>query len=150
MVCLVILRAWTGLCLSFMLFFFKQKTAYEMRISDWSSDVCSSDLWSTTAIDISESRLARLRDNLARTHLAAEVVAADALVWTPEAPADDVLLAAPCSATGLFRRPPAVLPRLRPGLVEVGRMRDVEGKRCSLRVDLGGRRVHKQQISKIL
>src|SRR3546814_1167214 len=29
-----------------MLFFvFKQKTAYEMRISDWSSDVCSSDLW---------------------------------------------------------------------------------------------------------
>src|SRR3546814_4858418 len=30
------------ICLSF--FFFKQKTAYEMRISDWSSDVCSSDL----------------------------------------------------------------------------------------------------------
>src|SRR3546814_10438278 len=29
-------------------FFFKQKTAYEMRISDWSSDVCSSDLGSTT------------------------------------------------------------------------------------------------------
>src|SRR3546814_5544675 len=28
----------------FMFFFFKQKTAYEMRISDWSSDVCSSDL----------------------------------------------------------------------------------------------------------
>src|SRR3546814_9254154 len=31
------------MCLHF-LFFFKQKTAYEMRISDWSSDVCSSDL----------------------------------------------------------------------------------------------------------
>src|SRR3546814_1770215 len=31
----------TGL---FVFFFFKQKTAYEMRISDWSSDVCSSDL----------------------------------------------------------------------------------------------------------
>src|SRR3546814_4064832 len=30
--------------LSFYFFFFKQKTAYEMRISDWSSDVCSSDL----------------------------------------------------------------------------------------------------------
>src|SRR3546814_1682688 len=28
----------------FMFFFFKQNTAYEMRISDWSSDVCSSDL----------------------------------------------------------------------------------------------------------
>src|SRR3546814_600680 len=32
------------LILVFMFFFFKQKTAYEMRISDWSSDVCSSDL----------------------------------------------------------------------------------------------------------
>src|SRR3546814_3675200 len=31
-------------CFSVLLFFFKQKTAYEMRISDWSSDVCSSDL----------------------------------------------------------------------------------------------------------
>src|SRR3546814_6815714 len=32
-------------CVSFFwFFFFKQKTAYEMRISDWSSDVCSSDL----------------------------------------------------------------------------------------------------------
>src|SRR3546814_10901062 len=29
----------------FFFFFFKQKTAYEMRISDWSSDVCSSDLY---------------------------------------------------------------------------------------------------------
>src|SRR3546814_10099883 len=35
----------TTLCLVFLyVFFFKQKTAYEMRISDWSSDVCSSDL----------------------------------------------------------------------------------------------------------
>src|SRR3546814_6561884 len=32
------------MCLLFSVFFFKQKTAYEMRISDWSSDVCSSDL----------------------------------------------------------------------------------------------------------
>src|SRR3546814_2565243 len=31
----------------FCFFFFKQKTAYEMRISDWSSDVCSSDLWNS-------------------------------------------------------------------------------------------------------
>src|SRR3546814_6422848 len=33
-------------------FFFKQKTAYEMRISDWSSDVCSSDLEATGVISI--------------------------------------------------------------------------------------------------
>src|SRR3546814_3788372 len=38
---LVIVDAFIGF---FMIFFFKQKTAYEMRISDWSSDVCSSDL----------------------------------------------------------------------------------------------------------
>src|SRR3546814_3615616 len=31
-------------CVMLIFFFFKQKTAYEMRISDWSSDVCSSDL----------------------------------------------------------------------------------------------------------
>src|SRR3546814_14071227 len=35
-----------------MFFFFKQKTAYEMRISDWSSDVCSSDLCRPAAADI--------------------------------------------------------------------------------------------------
>src|SRR3546814_5573800 len=33
-----------SICLIIFFFFFKQKTAYEMRISDWSSDVCSSDL----------------------------------------------------------------------------------------------------------
>src|SRR3546814_10763657 len=37
-----------GLCYDVLFFFFKQKTAYEMRISDWSSDVCSSDLLSST------------------------------------------------------------------------------------------------------
>src|SRR3546814_1374107 len=37
----VIASAFAG---PFFFFFFKQKTAYEMRISDWSSDVCSSDL----------------------------------------------------------------------------------------------------------
>src|SRR3546814_9446029 len=39
---LCVLLSVLGTC--FVLFFFKQKTAYEMRISDWSSDVCSSDL----------------------------------------------------------------------------------------------------------
>src|SRR3546814_4930728 len=33
----------------FIMFLFKQKTAYEMRISDWSSDVCSSDLFASIA-----------------------------------------------------------------------------------------------------
>src|SRR3546814_10866792 len=42
------LAAYRSLVLFF--FFFKQKTAYEMRISDWSSDVCSSDLRALSAI----------------------------------------------------------------------------------------------------
>src|SRR3546814_3123368 len=45
-------------------FFFKQKTAYEMRISDWSSDVCSSDLESN-AIDGVQTSLATLKAALA-------------------------------------------------------------------------------------
>src|SRR3546814_3478221 len=39
------------MCLS-CFFFFKQKTAYEMRISDWSSDVCSSDLLAGTFLKV--------------------------------------------------------------------------------------------------
>src|SRR3546814_3230407 len=35
---------YVAVCVGVNLFFFKQKTAYEVRISDWSSDVCSSDL----------------------------------------------------------------------------------------------------------
>src|SRR3546814_2190646 len=37
-------------CIVSVCFFFKQKTAYELRISDWSSDVCSSDLFTDCAV----------------------------------------------------------------------------------------------------
>ena len=73
--------------------------------------------WQVTAIDSSESRLARLSDNLARTRLSAEIVTADLLVWHPKQPADAVLLDAPCSATGIFRRHPDVLHRVRPSVI---------------------------------
>lgn len=63
-----------------------------------------------TALDRSESRLRRLRENLARTQLAADIVIADALTWAGE-PFDAVLLDAPCSATATFRRHPEVLYR---------------------------------------
>ncbi len=59
-----------------------------------------------TALDVSEPRLARLRENLARTGLVAEVVVADALDWQPDAAFDAILLDAPCSATGTVRRHP--------------------------------------------
>jgi 16S rRNA (cytosine967-C5)-methyltransferase len=67
-----------------------------------------------TALDVSEARLGRLRENLARTGFAAEIVVADALGWDPEAPFDAILLDAPCSATGTIRRHPD-LPYLRGG-----------------------------------
>src|SRR3546814_17235346 len=44
MICYFMLSFGCQFCYSIFFFFFKQKTAYEMRISDWSSDVCSSDL----------------------------------------------------------------------------------------------------------
>ena len=73
--------------------------------------------WRVTAVDISESRLARLSDNLARTGLDAEIVAADVMAWQPPAAIDAILLDAPCSATGIFRRHPEVLHRVRPRAV---------------------------------
>ena len=74
--------------------------------------------WRVVAVDASESRLARLRDNLARTRLDAKVIRADLTSWAPAAPADAVLLDAPCSATGIFRRHPDVLHRIRPAVIE--------------------------------
>ncbi|MDJ0684334.1 MAG: transcription antitermination factor NusB [Alphaproteobacteria bacterium] len=59
-----------------------------------------------TALDISAPRLARLRENLDRLGLAAEIVQADATVWRTKKRADAVLLDAPCSATGTIRRHP--------------------------------------------
>ncbi len=70
-----------------------------------------------TALDRSESRLSRLKENLARTGLKAELVVGDAREWSPNAPFDAVLLDAPCSATGTFRRHPEVLYRARPEII---------------------------------
>jgi 16S rRNA (cytosine967-C5)-methyltransferase len=70
--------------------------------------------WKVTAVDISESRLARLSENLVRTGLAADIVTADVMTWQPPAPVDAILLDAPCSATGIYRRHPDVLYRVRP------------------------------------
>lgn len=59
-----------------------------------------------TAVDISESRLRKLRDNLARTGLSAEIRVEDVLSPELAGAWDAVLLDAPCSATGTIRRHP--------------------------------------------
>src|SRR3546814_1627802 len=105
----------------YLFFFFKQKTAYEMRISDWSSDVCSSDLTlSSTLISISSSCLL--------AGFAAPVVISR-LVGEAHEPVDRVRIHHRVAARGLFERP-----------AEQDRKRVVLGKRVSVRVNLGGRR----------
>src|SRR3546814_12299195 len=97
------------LCFS-LFFFFKQKTAYEMRISDWSSDVCSSDLLLTQL---------RASDFHVFTRLEVEQV---------------------CAAAGWTVRSDGAV-----ALPGTDRKSVVEGKRVSVRVDLGGRRIIKKK-----
>jgi len=70
-----------------------------------------------TALDRSAVRLARLAENMARLGLTVEIVEADAATWRPDAPADAVLLDAPCTATGTIRR--------HPDIARIKRQRDV-------------------------
>lgn len=70
--------------------------------------------WNVTALDNAKRRMERLRENLARTGLEADVVLADALAWTPDEKFDAILLDAPCTATGTARRHPDVLHRIGP------------------------------------
>ncbi len=69
------------------------------------------------AVDASDLRLQRLAQNLERTGLSAELICADILKWKPTQVFDAILLDAPCSATGTFRRHPEVLYRARPAVI---------------------------------
>jgi len=65
--------------------------------------------YAVTALDNDPVRLDRLSTNLARLGYTADVLLDDAATYTPESPFDAVLLDAPCSATGTFRRHPEVI-----------------------------------------
>src|SRR3546814_3301902 len=122
-------------------FFFKQKTAYEMRISDWSSDVCSSDLDARAAGDVAV--LADLRagadggpgvDHRARADVRADV---------EERRHQHHVLADEAAAARDHARHHAHTELAERGLVE-DRKSVVSGKGVSVRVDLGGRRTLKK------
>ncbi|BBD01207.1 MULTISPECIES: RsmB/NOP family class I SAM-dependent RNA methyltransferase [Sphingobium] len=82
--------------------------------------------WRVTAIDQSKKRLERLSENLTRTGLSAEVTAADLRQWQPEAPVDAILLDAPCTATGIYRRHPDVLHRIGPR--QIAELAELQGE----------------------
>lgn len=65
--------------------------------------------YEVTALDSDAPRLDRLRDNLKRLGYVANVVQADGTAYEPRQPFDGILLDAPCSATGTFRRHPEVV-----------------------------------------
>ncbi len=99
--------------------------------------------WQVTALDISEKRLERLRVNLARTGLDAEVIVADALEWEPDVQFDAILLDAPCTATGTCRRHPDVLYRI--GQRQIAEMADLQSRlieRVARWVRKGGKLVY--------
>ncbi len=78
-----------------------------------------------TAVDKSEARLKRLRENLERTRLRADVICADALEFSAE-PFDAVLLDAPCTSTGTLRRHPDVAWLRRP--TDVRALAELQGQ----------------------
>lgn len=74
--------------------------------------------WRVTAIDSSKKRLKRLQENLDRTGLSASIITADLRAWEAPEQVDAILLDAPCTATGTYRRNPDVLHRIGPDDIE--------------------------------
>src|SRR3546814_6670813 len=106
-------------------FFFKQKTAYEMRISDWSSDVCSSDL-ATTIIDYQRAAATRRHREQGRDPVALANMA-EGLI-EPDREIDDAV----CQC--LYK----LLPTLKPRYAEVIWRADLLGEpRDRLAISLG-------------
>jgi 16S rRNA (cytosine967-C5)-methyltransferase len=96
-----------------------------------------------TALDRSAARLKRLSENLSRMDLKAEVVVADAATWSDDRTFDAVLLDAPCSATGTFRRHPDVLWAAKPSdIAKLAAVQTALLDAAADRVKPGGRLVY--------
>src|SRR3546814_20345873 len=117
-------------------FCFKQKTAYEMRISDWSSDVCSSDLVTFTGTgiwDISRTWIALL--------LTGNCTDIESIFHRSVTNSEGFDLATVVgTGTGMN------VAEFAEKIGKPDRKSVVEGKSVSVRVDLGGRRIIKKKI----
>lgn len=87
-----------------------------------------------TSIEVSEKRAERLRENLARLQLEAEVIVADALEWRAQEPAVLALLDAPCTATGTIRRHPDIT--WQKTTKDVERMAELQAKLIRTTIDM--------------
>src|SRR3546814_17019631 len=124
-----------------MFFFFKQKTAYEMRISDWSSDVCSSDL----RVGEQRSRPARAQELIieraGHRHRDRHDMREDEGVGSHVGKTH--LRRAGAKSSGVQRLAGGDEPRpamYRPGRLDKERMRVVCGTIVTVQVEIGGRR----------
>jgi len=86
-----------------------------------------------TALDIEADRLETVSANLGRLGMSADLVAADALAWTPPEKFDAILIDAPCTATGIFRRHPEVL--IHRSNADVRRMAEMQRRLLSRAAD---------------
>jgi 16S rRNA (cytosine967-C5)-methyltransferase len=86
------------------------------------------------AVESSARRAERLRANLARLRLEAEVVIADARAWRPPRPVERVLLDAPCTATGTIRRHPDIAWHRTPA--DVARLAGLQGELLRAAIDM--------------
>src|SRR3546814_2162986 len=122
-------------CIVFMFFFFKQKTAYEMRISDWSSDVCSSDLLDAESTPEALGKPTGQDASLGKATFVGQLGVREARERAR------ALVRSACARLDIFGE--------KADLLRQDRKSVVSGKSVSVRVDIGGRRLIKKKKTSI-